>query len=88
MFSKANGLTSSSWIFVLWEDCEAPLGEVFSQVYKRKDFVLEGAREHLVSSLCYSLQVKSDCELPLLSESTSSDKWPGCKFHWSPKTFL
>lgn len=75
MFSKANYLALSSCIFVLQEDCEVPLGEVLSQVYKRKDTVLEGAGKHLVSSLCYSLQVKSDCESPVLSESMSSDKW-------------
>lgn len=67
MFSKANGLTLGNRLFVLQEACGAPLGEVFSQVYKRKDFALEGAGEHLVSSLCYSPEVEFDCELPLLS---------------------
>ena len=67
MFSKANGLTLGNQLFVLQEACEAPLDEVFSHVYKRKDFALEGAGERLVSSLCYSLEVEFDCELPLLS---------------------
>lgn len=67
MFSKANGLTLGNRLFVLQDACETPLGEAFSQVYKRQDFALEGAGEYLVSPLCYSLEVEFDCELPLLS---------------------
>jgi len=67
VFSKTNGLTLGNRLFVLQEACEAPLGKLFSQVCKRKDFALEGAGEHLVSSLCYCLEVEFHHELPLSS---------------------